>query len=204
MKKNSDHGTVGGDRLDYSDEVATSTADITTFKILINITISKKDAEMTMMDIHDYFLGTPLPRYGYMLLSSFTKESIKKYNLRAMMVDGWVYIEIRKGMYGLKQAGLLANRLLQKRLEYFGYFPAPHTPGLLLNKTRPIAFSLIVEDFAVKYVGSENAEHLRNALLRLYELITDWGVIVYSGMTLKLDYQKLTCDIYMPGLLRLV
>jgi hypothetical protein len=32
--------TVGGDRLDYSGDVATSTADITTFKILINITLS--------------------------------------------------------------------------------------------------------------------------------------------------------------------
>jgi hypothetical protein len=32
--------TVGGNRLDYSGDVATSTADITTFKILINSTIS--------------------------------------------------------------------------------------------------------------------------------------------------------------------
>jgi hypothetical protein len=32
--------TVGGDRLDYSGDVATSTADITTFTILINSTLS--------------------------------------------------------------------------------------------------------------------------------------------------------------------
>jgi hypothetical protein len=31
--------TIGGDRLDYSGDVATSTADITTFKILINSTV---------------------------------------------------------------------------------------------------------------------------------------------------------------------
>jgi hypothetical protein len=37
--------TVGGVTLDYS------TADITIFKILINITLSKKDAAMMMMDI---------------------------------------------------------------------------------------------------------------------------------------------------------
>jgi hypothetical protein len=42
---------VGGDRLDYSGNVATSTADITTFKILINSTLSTKDAVMIMMDI---------------------------------------------------------------------------------------------------------------------------------------------------------
>jgi hypothetical protein len=43
--------TVGGDRLDYSSDVATSNSDITTFKILINSTISTKDAVMMMMDI---------------------------------------------------------------------------------------------------------------------------------------------------------
>jgi hypothetical protein len=53
--------TVGGDRLDYSDDVATSTADITTFKILINSTLSTKDAAIMMMDINNYYLGTPLP-----------------------------------------------------------------------------------------------------------------------------------------------
>jgi hypothetical protein len=43
--------TVGGDRLDYSGNIATSTADITTFKILINRTLSTNDAAMMMMDI---------------------------------------------------------------------------------------------------------------------------------------------------------
>jgi hypothetical protein len=147
---------VGGDRLNYSGDVATSTADITTFKNLINSTLSKKDDAMIMMDIKNYYLGTPLPRYEYMrmLLSRFPDEIVSKYNLKALAVDGWVYIEIRKGMYGLKQSGLLANQLLQKRLAPFGYYPARHTPGLWLHKTTPITFSLMVDDFAVKYVGN--------------------------------------------------
>jgi hypothetical protein len=102
-------------------------------------------------------------------------------------------------MYGLKQAGLLANQLLQTRLTPFGYYPARHTPGLWLHKTRPIAFSLVVDDFAVKYTGKQHADHLRNALLRRYELTTDWAAKVYSGMTLKWDYKNRTCDISMPG-----
>jgi hypothetical protein len=48
---------VGGDRLDYSGEVATSTADITTFKFLINITLYTKDAEMMIMDIKKQLPG---------------------------------------------------------------------------------------------------------------------------------------------------
>jgi hypothetical protein len=115
--------TVGGDRLDYSGEVATSTADITTFKILINSTLSTKDAAMMMMYIKNYYLGTPLSRFEYMKmpLSRFSEEIIQKYNLNAISVNGWVYIEIRKGMYCLKQAGLLANQLPQTRLAPFGY-----------------------------------------------------------------------------------
>jgi hypothetical protein len=88
---------VGGDRLDYSGDVATSTADITTFKILINSTLSTEDAAMMMMEIKNYYVGTPLPRYEYMsmLLSRFPEEIVSKYNLKALAVDGWVYIEIR-------------------------------------------------------------------------------------------------------------
>jgi hypothetical protein len=152
--------TVGGDILDYSGDVATSTADITTFKILINSALSITDAAMMMMDIKNYYLGTPLPRFEYikMLLSRFPEEIIQKYNLNALAVNCWVYIEIRKGMYSLKQAGLLANQLLQISLAPFGYYPARHTPGLWLHKTRPISFTLVVDDFAVKYVGKHHTE----------------------------------------------
>jgi hypothetical protein len=86
---------VGGDRLDYSGDVATSMADITTFKIIINSTLSNKDAAMMMMiDIKNYYIGTPLPRFEYikMPLSRFPKEIVQKYNLNALAVDGWVYI----------------------------------------------------------------------------------------------------------------
>jgi hypothetical protein len=122
--------TVGGDKLDYSGDVTTSKADITTLKILINSTLSSEDAAMMMIDIKNYYLGTPLPRFEYMkmLLSRFPEEIIQKYNLNALAIDGWVYIEIRKGMYGLKQAGLLASQLLQTRLAPFGYYPACHPP----------------------------------------------------------------------------
>jgi hypothetical protein len=56
-----------------------------------------------------------------------------------------------------------------------------------------------VDNFAVKYIGKQHAEHLRNALLRTYELTTDWTATVYSGMTLKWDYKNRTCNISMPG-----
>jgi hypothetical protein len=90
-----------------------------------------EDADMMMMDIKNYYLGTPLPRFEYMkMLSRFPEEITKKYNLNDLAIGGWVYIETRKGMYGLMQSGLLANQLLQTRLEPLGYYPVRHTPGL--------------------------------------------------------------------------
>jgi hypothetical protein len=70
-------------------------------------------------------------------------EIITTYNLQAISVGGWVYLEIRKGMYGLKKSGLLANQLLQQRLAHYGYYPSRHTPGLWLHKKRPIAFTVL-------------------------------------------------------------
>jgi hypothetical protein len=82
--------TVGDDRFDYSGDFATSKADITTFTVLINSTLSTEDATMMMMYIKNYYLGTPLPRFEYMkmLVSRFPEEIIQKYNLNALAVDG--------------------------------------------------------------------------------------------------------------------
>jgi hypothetical protein len=92
--------TVSGDKLDYSGDTATSTADITTFKILINSTLSTQEAKMMMMDTKNYYLGTPLPIYEYMRLpiSILPLAIIEKYDLTRLAVNGWVYIEIRKGV----------------------------------------------------------------------------------------------------------
>jgi hypothetical protein len=49
-------------------------------------------------------------------------------------------------MYGLLQAGILANELLQGNLAKDGYWPATHTHGLWTRDTRPISFSLVVDD----------------------------------------------------------
>jgi hypothetical protein len=57
---------VGGDRLDYAGDVATSTADITSFKIIINSNLSTKDAAIMIMDTKNYYIGTPMPQFDYM------------------------------------------------------------------------------------------------------------------------------------------
>ncbi len=78
------------------------------------------------------YLDTPLDRFEYMRMpiALIPDKVIDFYNLRPKIKNGFIYMEIRKGMYGLPQAGILANKLLKARLAPHGYFEQPHTPGL--------------------------------------------------------------------------
>ena len=61
------------------------------------------------------------------------------YNLQSKVTpDGYVFIRIKKGMYGLKEAAILAYNKLRTHLEPKGYYPIPGTSGLWAHKTRPI------------------------------------------------------------------
>jgi hypothetical protein len=76
---------------------------------------------------------TPLrrPEYAKIRLSDIPEEIIEEYNLREKATpDGWVYIKVIRGMYGLPQAGSLGHDLLEKRLNAEGYFQSKIVPGL--------------------------------------------------------------------------
>jgi hypothetical protein len=51
-----------------------------------------------------------------MPLKLFPDDIIKHYNLHEKALNGYVYMKIRRGMYGLPQPGILANKLLWNRL----------------------------------------------------------------------------------------
>jgi hypothetical protein len=120
-------------------------------------------------------------------LSSLPRETIDKYDLINLAQDGKVYIEIQKGMYGLPQAGILAIELLQHNLANDGYRPTQHTHGLWKHDTRPISFSLVVDDFGGKYVGHEHAGHLIECIKKNYNISRDWKGSAYFGLTLEWD-----------------
>jgi hypothetical protein len=93
-----------------------------------------------------------------MPLSLFPQDIIKHSGLLDKVLNGYVYMQIHKGMYGLPQAGILANKLLKKCLAKHGYFKQPHTPGLWRHKFHQIWFNLAVDDFRIKYIGKGNLQ----------------------------------------------
>ena len=80
-------------------------------------------------------------------------EIIDTYDLKALVDDqGWICMCIKKGMYGLKQAGIIANQELVKDMSPFWYHPVKHTPVLWVHNSRKTIFCLVVDDFCVQWV----------------------------------------------------
>jgi hypothetical protein len=126
--------TVGRNQINCPGNKAMPTANLMTVKLLINSKIRTPGAIFLDIDLANFSLNTPLPNYKYMhlvRLNIIPDKIVLAYNLRDIVEPhGWVYIEIRMGMYSLPQASILANNLLEQLLSAKGYYQCQHTPGL--------------------------------------------------------------------------
>ena len=57
-----------------------------------------------------------------MKIDILPKDIITKYNLRNIVHNSWVYIKNKRGMYWLKESGVLDNKLLKEQLITYGYY----------------------------------------------------------------------------------
>jgi hypothetical protein len=154
------------------------------------------------IDIKNYYLGTPMKYYQYIrILAKLIPQEVWDDPRYAPHIeaDGFVYLEIRRDMYGRKEAGILAFEQLVTKLAPYGYEPAPFTPGIWRHTTKPTTFTLCMDDFGVKFFTKPGALHLVAALHKDYEIITDWDGSLYCGLTLDWHYADGYVDISMPG-----
>ena len=64
---------------------------------------------------------------------------------------------------------------------------------------RPVQFTLVVDNFWVKYVGEEHAIHLKNTIEENCTVTTEWDGQRYIGITLDWDYKIIQVHISMPN-----
>ena len=193
--------TVGGDRIRYPGILSTPTAEITTVKTLLYSVISTVGANFMTIDIRHFYLNTPMdiPEFMFLPRKVIPEEIVKRYDLERKVHKDKVYMQVNKGMYGLPQAGKLAHEKLIDKMTTYGYYPCNGTPGLWRHKWRPIMFTLVVDDFGVKYVGEKHAKHLVTALQQQYsQVVVNWSGDRYCGMTLTWNYATKHVDISMP------
>jgi hypothetical protein len=129
--------TVGGNLIQYPGDVSTHSDDLYTSKCLWNSTISTEGARYMCLNVKNCYLGTPMDSFEYMRIpfKLIPREIIVPYNLLPLVSDDHVYIEVQKGMYGLPQAGILANQLLARGLAIHGYHQTKFTPGIWRHVT---------------------------------------------------------------------
>ena len=97
-------------------------------------------------------------------------------------------MEVRKGMYSLPQADILARQLLEKRLNKKGYIESPLSPGYWMHKWHSISFMFCIDDFGVQYVGKQHTKHTMFVLRELYTILHDWNGKRYLGIDLDWEY----------------
>ena len=88
--------------------------------------------------LKDFYLGTSINRYKYMWIkmSDIPQDIIDQYGLKEKVVNGKVLVEIRKGMYGQRHSGRIANDRLKQHHKTYGYVPCIYTPGLFTHTSR--------------------------------------------------------------------
>ena len=129
----------------------------------------------------------------------FSPTFRKLYNIdQKIATDGYIYCIILRGMYGLKQAAILAYRQLVDHLRKYGYYPCKGTTGLWRHQTLPTKFAKCVDDFMVKYFNKKHAAHLTQALQDKYEITQDWSGENFCGLQFKWNYEKRYVDMSMP------
>ena len=97
------------------------------------------------------------------------------------------------------QAGIIAHDTLKEHIKPYGYATWNITQELWTHTGRNINFTLVVDDFGIKYTHKKYAVHLISALQEKYEVTQDWTGGLYCGIKLKWDYKKQQLDVSMPG-----
>ena len=191
-------GTIGGDRINYDGPTSAQTAAMPVVKMLLNSVISDNSKWCTI-DIKDYYLGTPLPRTEYVRvpLKYIPSAIIEQYHLEPFIHNGYILFEINMGMYGLPQAGLLAQlRLMNKLLD--NDYHETNTPCLFRHVSNGNTFTLIVDDFGIKYTSQAAIDHLIAVLRELYVIKINWTGDLYIGFTIKFHRDKRKVHLSMP------
>ena len=146
--------------LDFTGNISAPTASVTTEKCVFKSVVYNPGAMCILAGINFFLLEQYLtrPRIYAHSIENHPTGNHDAYNLTKMVYNqGWIYMRTKKGMYGLKQAGIIANQELVKNMAPFGYHPVKHTPGLWAHDNQNTIFSLVVDDFCFQYSSMKDS-----------------------------------------------
>jgi hypothetical protein len=102
--------TAGGNLITYKSSLSICTADLDTAKLHWNSVISTPGAKYMCLDIKKNYLTACLKYFEYMRmpLTLFPKWIQIQYNMKELAYNGYIHLEMRRAVWGLPQAGILA------------------------------------------------------------------------------------------------
>jgi hypothetical protein len=110
----------------------------------------------------------------------------------------FLFCDVLKTVPGLPQSGLLSQLRLVALLTQHGYSETS-TPMLFRHHTHSTAFSLVVDDFLVRYSHPSELDHLVSCLASLYyELKVHRDLPHYTYLGYTVDYPHLTLTLHVP------
>ncbi len=177
-------------------------------KAHLNAIVSSASSFATM-DISDFYLGAHMPSddtpslkiyvdlYPAALLDELGLSEFVKHDKHG---KPFVFADIVKTIPGLKQSGLLSQQRLVTQLNLFGYYQTA-TPMLFRHKSRPIDFTLVVDDFGIQYRSPDDLEHLYACLTDMYAVKIEKTGSRFLGFDIAYDMTARTLTMSCPGYL---
>ena len=163
-------GTLRGDKINYDGETLSTVADPVTINIHQQSVLADRkqglDARYVTADCSDYCLGCKLERPEYVRIPTkvFHPLTILKYDLQKYIVNGFILFEVNGSMYGHPAAGRIAQKELIALLTKNDYYEHKDVPCLFFHKTRPISFTLVVDDLGIKASNNDDINHLLSTI----------------------------------------
>jgi hypothetical protein len=147
--------------INYKSSASKKAADLDTAKLHWNSMVSAVMAKYMYLNIQNFYLTKALEYFEYIKipLTLFSAWILEQYNLTKHALNEYVNLEMRRAAWGLLQVGILANKCLRRKLVPFGYYESTNTPGLWCHKTRPITFTIVVNNFGIKYINKDYVNH---------------------------------------------
>ena len=84
--------------------------------------------------------------------------------LRISIKSSMLIIAINICIYNLKETGIVVFSALVNHIESFRYYLARFTPCLWKHKTSNLIFTLVADDFGIKFFNNYHVDHIIKAL----------------------------------------
>ena len=189
MDKNNPYKKILGSL--YRTKYKVSPVKIQTIRLQLNIASFEKRI-LYNIDIKSAYLNADLPKPYYMKIKGELVKilcDLDSSYTKYITEEGYLYLKVKKAIYGLHESGYLWYKNLSTNLKNFGYKISKFDPSFMYHPINKTHLSIYVDDILIsakeqKYI-TELMNYLRECYGELNDLTSINGEINYIGISIK-------------------